>query len=158
VFITFETEEDQRIVLAALACGSFASITQNTSKVNSDFLFRGNRVLSVTEPSEPSAVRWQNLDDNLSRQVISVGITTIVCLAAIILIAFIVALCRDRSAQFAAVAIAVFNALFPMFAQAMTALESHSEEGLKERSLYIKIAVFRWINTAVVINVVTVST
>jgi len=92
----------------------------------------------------------------MKRQVISLSITTFVCIVTVVLIAFIVALCRDSSSTFAAVAISAFNAIFPMFAQFMTAMESHTEEGLKERSLYIKIAFFRWINTAVVINVVTV--
>ena len=36
-----------------------------------------------------------------------------------------------------------------------TDLESHRSEGHKQTSLYIKIAAFRWVNTAIVITIVT---
>ena len=38
---------------------------------------------------------------------------------------------------------------------AKTGLESHSSEGHKQTSLYIKIAAFRWVNTAIVITIIT---
>ena len=36
-----------------------------------------------------------------------------------------------------------------------TNLESHSSEGDKQTSLYVKIAAFRWVNTAIVITIIT---
>ena len=83
--------------------------------------------------------------------------TTLVTIAAIILVAFIVTICRGQSASYAAMAIAGFNALFPMFAKMLTNAEAHGSEGSKQASLYIKIAFFRWVNTAVVISIITVS-
>jgi len=56
---------------------------------------------------------------------------------------------------FAAVAISVFNTIFPMFAKAMTNFESHPSESEKQRSLYIKISAFRWVNTAIVMTIIT---
>lgn len=41
------------------------------------------------------------------------------------------------------------------FAKLLTDCEAHSSEGNKQRSLYFKIALFRWVNTAVVITIIT---
>ena len=41
------------------------------------------------------------------------------------------------------------------FAKFLTSCEAHSSEGNKQRSLYFKIALFRWVNTAVVITIIT---
>lgn len=41
-----------------------------------------------------------------------------------------------------------------MFAKMLTSCEAHSGEGGKQRSLYLKIAMFRWVNTAVVITII----
>mmetsp|Transcript_36061 Transcript_36061/g.78980 ORF Transcript_36061/g.78980 Transcript_36061/m.78980 type:complete len:445 (-) Transcript_36061:1655-2989(-) len=42
-----------------------------------------------------------------------------------------------------------------MFAKALTNMESHASEGQKQTSLYVKIAGFRWVNTAIVITIIT---
>lgn len=187
VFVTLETEGDQRSILERLSYGKFQiwknermrhqqqrqTQTNDVSPTNTnnrwerpgrakativpeEYLFRGKYTLLLTEPSEPSAVRWENLDDTMESQIISLCITTFVCLCAVVLIAYIVKVCRDRDPALCAFAIAFFNALFPLFAKTMTNLESHTDEGHKQRSLYIKIAVFRWVNTAIVIFIITV--
>jgi hypothetical protein len=43
----------------------------------------------------------------------------------------------------------------PAFAKILTDCEAHSSEGNKQRSLYFKIALFRWVNTAIVITIIT---
>ena len=63
VFVTFETEDDQRNVLSQLSHGEIRALRQNVHP--KEYLFRGTHVLSVDEPAEPSAIRWQNLDDTL---------------------------------------------------------------------------------------------
>ena len=162
VFVTFETEEDQRLILNNFSYGKLTvwkhqkRQTSGTVVVPTDCLFRGTHALIVTEPAEPSAIRWDNLDDTLESQMISLSITTFVCICAVVLIAFIVSLCRQISPIFAAIVISVFNVIFPIFANLMTNMESHTDEGHKQRSLYIKIALFRWVNTAIVILVITV--
>ena len=51
--------------------------------------------------------------------------------------------------------IALFNSAFPIFAKLLTNIEAHATEGDKQTSLYCKIALFRWVNTAIVITIVT---
>ena len=68
VFLTFETEEDQRRVLSALSVGSFQASSNNkkgvppSHGVPKEHLFRGIYVLEVNEPDEPSTIRWADLN------------------------------------------------------------------------------------------------
>lgn len=64
VFVTFETERTQRDVLRALgSVGKIHIAANNTSATPSEYLFRGNLLLDVFEAVEPSAIRWQDLDE-----------------------------------------------------------------------------------------------
>jgi hypothetical protein len=45
--------------------------------------------------------------------------------------------------------------IFPEFAKVITSFEAHPTESKLQTSLYFKIAVFRWVNTAVVITIIT---
>ena len=56
VFVTFETEDMQRVVLKSLKVPGFRS-----SEVNDELKFEGV-ILEVDEPDEPSSMRWQDLD------------------------------------------------------------------------------------------------
>jgi hypothetical protein len=51
--------------------------------------------------------------------------------------------------------ITAFNVAFPLLAKALTNTELHPSESAVQTSLYFKIAVFRWVNTAIVITVIT---
>jgi hypothetical protein len=104
-----------------------------------------------------SQVRWTDLNEKTEDKVKQLVVTMFVTCATIALVAFIVKLCRDKSAFFAAMAISISNALFPLFAKLLTSTESHASESGKQASLYVKIAVFRWVNTAIVITIITVS-
>jgi hypothetical protein len=63
VFVTFETESAQRRVLRLLTVGKMHVASNNTRALTSEYLFRGNLVLDVIESVEPSAIRWQDLDE-----------------------------------------------------------------------------------------------
>jgi hypothetical protein len=64
VFVVFETEHAQQEALRELAVLGIDIFRNNTSALPSDLLFRGEKVLEVREPPEPSSVRWQDLDEN----------------------------------------------------------------------------------------------
>ena len=57
VFITFETEEMQRRVLKEM---TYPTLYQGV--VDSRYKFEG-LVLEITEPDEPSSIRWKDLDE-----------------------------------------------------------------------------------------------
>jgi hypothetical protein len=148
-------------------------------------LFRGQYVLNAKEPDEPNTVRWQDLNVTTKAKLKQQLLTIFATFVAIVLIAFLVYTLNnnDKSLQYTAYAIAICNSIFPgtslgrarvrenrnrtcrrnisllyrvlAFAKMLTDCEAHSSEGDKQRSLYIKIAVFRWVNTAIVITIIT---
>lgn len=63
VFVTFETESAQRRVLRLLTVGKMHVASNNTRALIFEYLFRGNLVLDIIESVEPSAIRWQDLDE-----------------------------------------------------------------------------------------------
>jgi hypothetical protein len=86
------------------------------------------------------------MTDLLRQQIL----TTVATFSAIFAIAFLIRYLNDKSVTFSAFGISISNASFPFFAKFLTSLESHKSEGNKQRSMYGKIAIFRWANTAIV--------
>ena len=151
VFVTFETEKDQRNVLRNLSVGSLkASRNDKRALSNPKHLFRGEYVLAVEEPGEPSTIRWQDLNAGFLQKLKEQFLTVVATVGAIIAVAVIVRIASDATPVGAAASIAAFNFFFPTFAKILTELEAHATEGEKQTSLYFKIAAFRWVNTAIV--------
>jgi hypothetical protein len=146
IFVTFETEADQRRVLGALQCSSLMDRLSNRTKAAKDpsHLFRGTKLLSVSEPEEPSTIRWQDLNETIKERLKQQAITLLATICAIALIAVIVTYLNEASVLISSFAIAIFNALFPMFAKWLNSFESHASAGGVQRSLFCKIAIFRW--------------
>lgn len=140
VFLTFETEKDQRHVLQKLSVGSLKA-SRNDQKALSDpkFLFRGELVLAVEEPDEPSTIRWQDLNAGFIQKLKEQLLTAFATLCAIVAVAVIVRIANGATAVGAAFAIAIFNSVFPMFAKILTEMEAHATEGEKQTSLYAKV-------------------
>lgn len=140
IFVTFETEFMQRRVLQAMEDEEF--------KV-------GKVVLTASEPNEPSTIRWNELNESLSSRVKQQIITFSITVGLIVAMTFITKAANEYSRTFSAYAIAIANSTFPMIAKLLTGTEKHPHESDKQGSLYFKIAIFRWINTAVVITIIT---
>ena len=156
IFVTFETEKDQRNVLSALSVGSVHAKNNNASVlVDRKYLFRGKHVLNVREPPEPNTVCWQTLNVTFADRLKQKALAILATLVTIGLVAVIIWLVSDVSTLFAAYTISIANAAFPAFAKVLTDSESHAYESDKQTSLYFKIALFRWANTAVIITIVT---
>jgi hypothetical protein len=160
IFVTFETEKAQRQVLSAYSLGSLAVKRNITSALDELHLFRGKHVLNVGEPDEPNTIRWQDLNIKTKEKVKQLLLTGLATFAAVVSIAALVYWLSNQdfgenSTTTTSFAIAIFNTIFPMFAKMLTDLEAHSSEGNKQCSLYFKIALFRWANTAVVITLIT---
>jgi len=147
VFITFETEAAQRKVLSILP----------EKEDNENYSFRKEIFLQVAEPAEPSAIRWKDLNKSNQSRWARFIIPTLLTGGSIIAAAFLVNEMRAYGALYAAVTISVLNYVCPTAAKALTNTEIHPNEGSKQASLYIKIAIFRWVNTAIVTTVITVS-
>ena len=143
VFITFETEAAQRKVRASM--------------VTHEFTFRDDHKLSIDEAAEPSSVRWQYLDIRPRDKTRIMFLTSLATLAGLILAAATLAIMKERQISVAPFVIALLNQAFPRFALYLTYFEKHASRDTLEVSLYIKIVVFRWVNTAIVTTIVSVS-
>ena len=116
VFVTFETEQAQRQVLAAYNLGSIDVRRNNIHKIsNPKHLFRGQHILHVKEPDEPNTIRWQDLNVTAKAKLKQQLMTIIATLAAIALIAYLVYILNnnDQSLRYTAFAIAICNSIFP---------------------------------------------
>jgi len=155
VFITFEYESSQRKVLKALIQDA------RTNEEDRKYPFReGYEPLKVMRASEPSAVRWQDLSEGTwlcIQSLIIPFLVTILLIAASTVAVFFLRRgfwIIPGNPMYASFAISVGNFLFPTVAKALTNMEVHRREGHKQTSLYIKNAIFRWINTVVVLALV----
>ena len=152
VFCSFEYEEHQREVLHLLSASDFNVSRQHSA---GGITFR-DRVLAVEEPQEPSTIIWQNLNERPTDLLKELITTSISAMVAIFLLALLIQfLHRTQHPYVAAAAISICNSVFPQIAKMLTSFEKHSSESQKQTSLYFKINVFRWVNTAVVITIVT---
>jgi len=147
VFVTFETEAAQRQVLTMLSNSSIAK--------HRGLLFRDKVALKAKEPDEPNTIRWQDLNVKPKMRARQQFLTTFATVIAIGVVALIIRIVNDWNVLFSSFGIAIANVLFPVFGKLLTNFESHHTESTKQRSLYFKIALFRWVNTAVVISIIT---
>ena len=118
VYVTFETEAAQRNALSILSRGVLDITRNNTNSMLKKHLFRGNRVLSVSEPEEPSTVRWEDLSTKLRVRIRGIVITTLFSLGLIVVTAILVFIIKERRGMdTAAFVISIANAIFPFFAR-----------------------------------------
>jgi hypothetical protein len=151
IFVTFDKEADQRKCLQALQVGQIHVVQNNVHALSSaSHRFRGTHVLRVLEPTEPSAIRWQDLDESIMTKIreciistlLSVGVTV----AGFTLVSH--AYNVDDDVGTAALYITLLNIVMPNVFKAINNLESHQYEDSFQASLYKKLTLFRWVNTA----------
>ena len=154
VFVSFEYEHDQRAVLSGLSISDWERRRQKPQAWS--IIFREDVLLQAGEPEEPNTLVWENLNVSSINLLKTLSFTTVSALLAIFLIALLINFLHTReSSSVAAIAISITNGIFPQVAKFLTSFERHSTEGDKQTSLYFKINVFRWVNTAIVITIIT---
>jgi hypothetical protein len=148
VIVTFESEEGKRTAMSALQASTLSIKTQDTSKRQED-LFRG-KILDIVEPSEPSALRYLTINVPFTKRVIQFSITFAITVGLIVLSALLVAKTRKDSGSFwAGVLTTTLNIIIPFIVRLLLLIEQHAREDTRQRSMYIKVTLFRWVNTAI---------
>jgi len=155
VFCTFETESAQRQVLKKLSVGKRAIWNQETDALPTKHLFRGNMVLDVTEADEPSSIRWLDLDISLSVRIVQRIFTFTATFILIYAGALFIASVHKHSAMIAGFVISILDKVVPKVCSKITSFESHGSEGRRQVSQFIKVVAFRWVNTAIVMEIIT---
>jgi len=155
VIVTFETENSQRTCLQALTTSRLDIRKQNTEGKSAE-LFREEVVLDVERPYEPSSFRYLDLDVTYVKSIIQQSITFCMTIGLLAIGGFMVTETRDSAGPLAAgILTSVLNIIIPLFVNIMLLFEQHEDESERQRSLYMKITIFRWINTAVMPRIVT---
>ena len=156
VIITFETEEGQRLALETLTTGELDVRLQRRGSRGEPSLFRGKHVLDVVEPAEPSAMRYLDLDTNVAERIIQQMITFSITIGLVVLGGFVVHHTRQGGGPFwAGILTTTLNMLIPNVVKLLMLIEKHASEGDRQKSMYLKITIFRWVNTAITVKFVT---
>lgn len=146
VIVTFESEAGKRTALETLQASRIDISRQNTA--NKHNMFRGKHLLDLVEPSEPTAMRYLDVDVSVSKRIFEFTITLIITLGLIALGGYLVYFTRQRSGAFyAGILTTTLNILIPFIVNLLMIIEHHSHEDDRQRSLYIKVTIFRWVNT-----------
>lgn len=146
VFVIFDTEEGQRNAISEL---SFPYLTRLFG-IPEDKKYQGT-ALVVGEAREPNAIRWNDLETTFFGNAVRLLISYILVVIFLLIAAGVVLAAGIYSAGFAAIAISLMNTIIPYVFRFITdGIEAHTSEGAKEASLYIKVTIFKWINTAII--------
>mmetsp|Transcript_14666 Transcript_14666/g.34599 ORF Transcript_14666/g.34599 Transcript_14666/m.34599 type:complete len:748 (+) Transcript_14666:518-2761(+) len=158
IFVTFETETGQRNCLKALSMGTLtAAFDWGKDKIPQEYLFKGQNVLSVQEAPEPNEVFWEDVDSTFMKRIKQQTKTWILtCL----LVVGSVIVCKQiqvgSGPAIAALWITLTNILVPQVLRKLCfEIEDHVSLNAQQTSLFLKLTFFRWMNTAVVIYLIT---
>jgi len=155
VFITFETEEGQRNCLTAFSTSKLNVWFNNIDGVAPRTVFEG-RVLKVSQPEEPNTIRWLDLHVPFWKKIVQRFINLSVTLGLVAGCGYLVSKARTNIGPgFSAPLTTVFNSLIPLFVKLLMLIENHADEGSRQQSLYLKITLFRWVNTAILTQIIT---
>lgn len=156
IFVTFETEEGQRTALESLDVGRVDLLLNRTGAVAPECLLDG-KILKVTGPTEPNAVRWLDLSYGKINKSIRRLVVLVLTLGMIALASLAVSKTRDSlGAKFSGPLTTIFNSTIPQIIKLLMMIEPHATEGGFQTSLYLKITLFRWTLSAILTQVSTV--
>jgi hypothetical protein len=119
--------------------------------------FRGVKVLNVKEAGEPNDVRWKDLQASSSLRATQFSGTTLLMMIFVGWSGFFIASLQENYPNYTPLYITVTNIIVPKICGVINAIESHSTEGNRNASLYIKVAIFRWFNSAVCLLIISSS-
>ena len=155
VFVTFEKEQSQRWVLEKMNVSPWDASKQRVNAVSDpNLLFGGSHVCLVEEPAEPSAIRWQDLHETRMEQATKF-ITTGFILCLLFASYVVVKAVREIYPSYSAFVISISNSIFPSLAKTLSKFERHVNEERRQVWLYVKIAIFRCVNTVLLVFIIT---
>ncbi len=155
VFVTFEKQEIQRLVLEKMNVSQWDASRGNVNAVpEPKYLFRRQHVCFCEEPAEPSTIRWQDLHVTKLEEATKY-ITTGFILSLLIASYFIVRAVHEANPNSSALVISISNFILPTLAKTSSQHEKHVNEERRQLWLYIKIATFRCVNTVLLVFIIT---
>lgn len=144
-----EEQEEHEIKLMVSNEGSLRSVEKYLR-------FRGTQAVKVKEACEPNNVRWLDLEVPYTTRFLQLTATTIAMIWFICWSAFFIHNIESSQpgSNLTAWFIAVTNIIVPKLCEFINNIESHSTEASRQASMYTKIALFRWFNSAISLTLV----
>jgi len=155
VFVTFETEREQRACLRALKIGRFQSALDTAFSKNSQVHRFRNEILDVAPAPEPEEIEWENLHISRWRLVLDFVGGLILYLPILGLLCLTLKIIFQQSAWFAGICIAICNNLLPKLLHYFVRLGKYPTTSLREKSLVLKLIISQWTTTALVVWYIT---
>lgn len=153
VLITFETEEGKDQAYASLSPNTFRTLKVTPKGVPTNRYFKGIE-LQIDQPADPSSVRWLDLSASRIRAVFAMSVNLLITLFVIGVAAYLENTTRRLfGPELAGPLVAIFNSIIPVVVEVLMLFERHHTEGSWQTSFYMKITLFRWINTAIITKV-----
>lgn len=158
VYVSFETEADQRHVLTKLSVGRVPAKKNDVTCVSDPkYLFKGKGgekyVVHAVEAEEPNTVHWESLSVPGRTILMQRFIGLVITVGAIALSTFIITVIADYAVAATAITITVTNRIFPEIAKVINnSFQEFTNEGAKQKSLYVKLFIFRFVNTVLIIS------
>lgn len=157
VFVTFETEQAQRRCLKALTRGVIPAAFDWRGGLKDSHVFKGTNVLAVAEAPEVNEVLWEDVDVNFAKRVKEQSWTFATAILFIALSIEVSTVLSDLGGPEAAAGwISVSNIVIPLYLRYQALMnEHHVSLESQQQSLFFKLAAFRWLNSAIVIYMIT---
>jgi hypothetical protein len=128
-----------------------------TTRTRLDRILRFHgRVLKVKEACEPNDVRWPELQVPTSTRTLQYVVSTLAMIAFVAWAGFFIHWLEGNrpGMVYTPLFITATNIVVPSICEVINAIESHSTEASRQASLYSKVALFRWFNSAIAITLV----
>jgi hypothetical protein len=149
VFVTFDTEHAQRETLKECSMTNF-------NKLRGSVHIGGEIELKVSEPMEPDTIRWADLDETrLERLKWRLFADSLTLLFIVFDFFFLIYVKREFGSGMFGLAVTGMSYVSFYTITHVLAFEPHESEGKRESSLFNKLTVFRWINTAIMTSYIT---
>jgi len=156
IFITFETERSQRNALEALCVGQIELRANRLGAISPENHFRGDQLLDVIEPAEPSAIRYMELSSGLISRLLRRFITMTITIGLVVFAGWSVWRVRETmGAYYSGNLTTIFNSSMPSILKFLLILERHPDEGSYQRSVYLKLTLFRWTLSGLLASLIT---
>lgn len=154
VFVTFETEEAQQTTLLALKTGKRQLWKEKDFPP--DMLFK-KKALLVEEAEEPTSIRYLDLQVGFWTSLLQSTFTFILTILMIVVSDYLIVTTRKRRGTVLAGNLTTaLNFLFPfILKRLMMAFEQHKSESTWQTSLYLRLTLFRWFNSAILARLYT---
>ena len=144
VYVTFETEENQRLCLTELEVPDIAAIF-DLNNVQGRKMFRGVNVLDVCEPPEPDSVLWKNVELDRKRKMFYEFLANLCSLGLLVACYFLINISQTVSTLFLSFVIAVADATLPMIFAYLTDLSAPHSEGKRQSNLQVRLFLARFL-------------